>query len=95
MTAASKRHLKRVSELSCIVCGTIPVQAHHIRMANLTGAGQKCSDWLTFPLCNFDHANLHTNIKAWERRGRIVGRRMVAPAVTTSWTNTRYSLQMK
>jgi len=56
MTAASKRHMARVAELPCVVCGTSPVQVHHIRMANLTGAGQRCSDWLTMPLCNPDHA---------------------------------------
>ena len=62
------KHLKRVAELPCVVCGTVPVQCHHIRMANLTGAGQKCSDWLTMPLCPEEHALLHKDIKAWERR---------------------------
>ena len=70
MTAASKRHMKRVSELPCVVCKTHPVQVHHIRMANLTGAGQKCSDWLTFPLCAIDHAWLHSDIPQWEMQYR-------------------------
>lgn len=73
MTAASHRHLKRVVELPCVVCGGYPVQAHHIRMANLTGAGQKCSDWLTIPLCADDHANLHSDMPLWEmRNGRQI-----------------------
>lgn len=73
MTAASQRHLNRVRELPCVVRGTSPCVAHHIRMANLTGAGQKCSDWLTIPLDPAEHELLHRDIKAWEtRNGRQI-----------------------
>ena len=73
MTAASKRHMQRVAELPCVVCGTHPVQVHHIRMANLTGAGQKASDWLTIPLCQPDHNMLHSDMPMWEmRNGRQI-----------------------
>lgn len=73
MTAASQRHMKRVAELPCVVRGTSPVQVHHICMANLTGAGQRCSDWLTIPLDPAEHTLLHKDIKAWElRNGRQI-----------------------
>lgn len=73
MTAASKRHMKRVSELPCVVRGTYGVQVHHPRIANITGMGQKCSDWLVIPLDPQEHALLHKDIKAWEmRNGRQI-----------------------
>ena len=73
MSNASKRHMQRVSELPCVVRGTYGVQVHHIRMANLTGAGQKSSDYFTIPLHPEEHALLHSNIKAWEmRNGRQI-----------------------
>lgn len=73
MTNKSKRHMQKVSELPCVVRGTYGVQVHHIRMANLTGAGQKCSDWLTIPLDPAEHELLHRDIKAWEmRNGRQI-----------------------
>jgi len=73
MSSASQRHMKRVSELPCVVRGTYGVQVHHIRMANLTGGGQKCSDWLTIPLDPAEHELLHRDIKAWEmRNGRQI-----------------------
>lgn len=73
MSNASKRHMARVSQLPCVVRGTSPVQVHHIRMANLTGAGQKCSDWLVIPLDPAEHELLHKDIRAWEmRNGRQI-----------------------
>lgn len=63
-----RQHLERVAQLPCVVRGTHPVQVHHIRMANVTGAGQKASDWLTIPLSPEEHALLHSDIPAWERR---------------------------
>jgi len=68
VSAASKRHMSRVAELPCVVCGIEGVQVHHIRAAGLTGAGQRCSDWFTIPLCQEDHADLHRGIKTWETR---------------------------
>lgn len=68
MTAASKRHMERVAELPCVICGRHGVQVHHIRVSGLTGASLKASDWLTIALCPEEHAILHSDIKAWERR---------------------------
>jgi hypothetical protein len=62
----NKRHLARVAGLPCVVCETDEVQAHHIRLTPITGAGFKASDWLTFPLCQGCHAFLHSDIPAWE-----------------------------
>jgi len=64
----SPKHMKRVAELPCVVCGTSPVQVHHIRAAGLTGAGQKACDFFTIPLCHADHADLHRGMKTWEMR---------------------------
>lgn len=63
-----RAHLERVAELPCVVRGTYGVQVHHIRMSPITGAGQKASDWFVIPLHPEEHALLHADIKAWERR---------------------------
>lgn len=49
MSAASKRHLARVHEIPCVVCGAIPVEAHHAREGQ--GMAQRGSDWLVAALC--------------------------------------------
>lgn len=64
----SRKHLARVANLPCVVCGSTDVQVHHIRQSGISGAGQKASDWLTFALCARDHADLHAGIKTWEMR---------------------------
>ncbi len=51
MSAASKRHMGRVAELSCCLCGGQPVEVHHARSGEAAGAGQRASDWLTIPVC--------------------------------------------
>lgn len=62
------KHLTRVKSLPCAICGSVPVDAHHIRKAPLTGAGGKASDWFTFPLCRADHDQLHADTPLWEMR---------------------------
>lgn len=51
MSTAGKRHMGRVAQLSCALCGTIPVEVHHIREGEAAGGAQRASDWLTVPLC--------------------------------------------
>lgn len=51
MSAASKRHMGRVAQLTCALCGAQGVQVHHLREGDSAGAGQRASDWLTIPLC--------------------------------------------
>lgn len=49
MTAATRRHMSRVAELPCALCGTEPVELHHIREGQ--GMAQRASDMLVIPLC--------------------------------------------
>lgn len=48
-TAAEKRHLDRVAQLPCVICGARPVEIHHIREGQ--GMNQRASNWLTVALC--------------------------------------------
>lgn len=62
-------HLARVAALPCCVCGSQPVQVHHIRHVGITGVGQKCSDWFVVPLCPPCHSDFHREGRAlWEMR---------------------------
>jgi hypothetical protein len=49
MSAAGKRHMDRVAQLPCCVCGAHGVQVHHIREGQ--GMAQRASDFLTIPVC--------------------------------------------
>ena len=49
MNAAERKHMGRVAQMSCLVCGTEPVHVHHIREGQ--GMGQRAQNWLTVPLC--------------------------------------------
>lgn len=57
-SAAAKRHMGRVADLSCILCrhlgfpGSI-AEIHHIREGQ--GAAQRASNYLTVPLCPEHH----------------------------------------
>lgn len=55
MSAAGRRHMRRVAELPCCLCGDSPAEVHHIRAGEAAGAGQRASDWLTVPLCPSCH----------------------------------------
>lgn len=52
-TVAEKRHMDRVAQLPCGVCGDYGVQLHHIR--ETLGMGQRASHWLVIPLCPSCH----------------------------------------
>lgn len=47
----SKKHLNRVAQLPCAICGAQPVEVHHMREGDAAGASQRASDWLVIPLC--------------------------------------------
>ena len=64
----SRKHLAMVAALPCCICGTEPVQCHHIRGYPFSGAGQKASDLATIPLCPSCHAGYHAEPKTWEMR---------------------------
>ena len=53
MSAAGKRHMGRVAQLPCAICGALPVEVHHIREGQ--GAAQRAQDTLTVPLCTYHH----------------------------------------
>ena len=48
-TAAERKWMGRVAQLSCLVCGCEGVHVHHIREGQ--GMGQRAQNWLTVPLC--------------------------------------------
>lgn len=49
MTISAKRHLSRVAELPCVVCGAQPVEVHHILEGRTPG--RRSPDWLAIPCC--------------------------------------------
>lgn len=55
------KHLDLIRQLPCLVCGTQPVEAAHIRSPCLrlgkreTGMSEKADDKWTLPLCAHDH----------------------------------------
>ena len=53
MSNAAKRHMNRVGALPCAICGTSPVELHHIREGQ--GAAQRAPDTLVIPLCPEHH----------------------------------------
>lgn len=53
MSAAAKRHLARVHDIPCVLCGAMPVEAHHIRDSQ--GMGQRANDWMVAALCASCH----------------------------------------
>ena len=62
MTSRAHRHLSRVAGLSCVLCGSSPVEAHHLREGQ--GMSQRASDFLTIALCPDCHRGpngLHGN----------------------------------
>lgn len=69
MSAEGKRHMGRIAEMPCAVCGAHGVHVHHIRTG--IGMGRRASDLDTIPLCPEHHqgmAGIHgMGRKAWER----------------------------
>ena len=61
-TKAEKKHMNRVAEMPCLVCGTHPVELHHVREGQ--GMAQRAQNWLVVPLCPDCHrgsTGLHGN----------------------------------
>lgn len=53
MTKAEKRHMAKVAELPCCLCGMMPVELHHIREGQ--GMAQRAGNMLCIPLCASCH----------------------------------------
>ena len=49
MSLAAKRHMGRVAELPCCLCGAMPVEVHHVLEERIPG--RRGPDWITIPLC--------------------------------------------
>jgi hypothetical protein len=65
-------HLALVRALPCVICGTTPGEAHHIRDGQV-GAGQKAGDNEAISLCPAHHRTGPDSIHAlgtreWQRR---------------------------
>lgn len=73
MSSESKRHMGRIAQMPCAICGAFGVHVHHIRTG--IGMGMRASDFDTLPLCPEHHQGM-TGIhgmgrKAWERHHGI------------------------
>lgn len=65
-TAAARRHLALVAQMTCIICGRSPVHVHHCRDGRF--AQTKPSDLDTIPLCPECHDDRHRNPTAWREQ---------------------------
>lgn len=70
-----KSHLALVASMQCVVCGRLPVNAHHAVGGSIfvrigPRGRHKHSDFLTLPLCPVHHqgvAGIHTiGVQTWE-----------------------------
>jgi hypothetical protein len=48
-----------VSRQSCLVCGRMPSDPHHLRFVQPCALGRRVSDEFTVPLCRVHHRELH------------------------------------
>lgn len=63
----SSDHIVFVKSLPCVVCGTQPVDAHHIIGHGRLSLGLRVDDLFTLPLCRPHHDELHRKgWKEWE-----------------------------
>jgi len=80
MSAESKRHMNRIAQMPCAICGAFGVHVHHIRTG--IGMGRRASDFDTLPLCPEHHQGM-TGIhgmgrKAFERHHGITELELLA-----------------
>jgi hypothetical protein len=65
----NRAHLKYIAAQSCLICGRVPSDAHHLKFAQPRALGLKVSDEFTVPLCRGHHRELHNagnELKWWE-----------------------------
>jgi hypothetical protein len=60
-----RKHMERVAQLPCVICGRWPVHVHHIKHDR--HSQRKASDTDTIPLCHSHHEDLHRNPGEWRR----------------------------
>jgi hypothetical protein len=68
-----REHVKSVARNACLICGRRPVDAHHLRFAQMRALGRKVSDEFTIPLCRGHHREVHRcgDEAAWWRNAGI------------------------
>lgn len=54
-----ERYLAEIRNVGCIVCGTMPVHAHHLMRAEERGMALRTGDNWAVPLCPTHHDDLH------------------------------------
>lgn len=59
-TKAQAQHLSRLAEQPCVLCGTKPVEIHHILEGRIKG--RKSGHWTAIPLCPDCHRGSHNGI---------------------------------
>lgn len=59
-TAAEKRHMDRVAQLPCCLCGAFPVELHHPLEGRTPG--RRSPNWLVIPVCPSCHRDGHNGI---------------------------------
>lgn len=59
-TKAQAQHLTRLASLPCCLCGTQPVEVHHILEGRVKG--RKSGHWTAIPLCPDCHRGSHNGI---------------------------------
>jgi len=76
--ARDEKHLAKVRAESCIACrmnftwsSLARTEAHHVRCIGARTLGKRVSDYLTVPLCQLCHRNLHSmnETKWWAKQG--------------------------
>lgn len=69
-TAEGRRHMARVAQLPCVICGARPVEVHHVISGRF--GQRKASDLETIPLCAWDHRigpfAIHASKREWEAK---------------------------
>lgn len=60
MKASEAKHLAKVAALPCALCGTQPVEVHHILEGRIKG--RKSGHWTAIPLCPDCHRGSHNGI---------------------------------
>jgi hypothetical protein len=69
MTKAERKHLDRLAQYPCVVCGARPVQIHHPRA--WVGMGQRASHFMALPVwpeCHQGDRGIHGDRSAWRLR---------------------------
>lgn len=70
MNKAERKHLDRVANMGCLICGA-PASIHHPRFA--CGMSQRSNHWFAIPLCKFHHQDgpfgqaIHNGCQEFER----------------------------